>query len=284
VAPHNESPWDDRLVLSDEQVAFFQTNGYLVMSITDLGDIAALRDIYERMFRDKTGLADGNFFDLGGTGGEVNVLPQITAMAHYEPGLRDTRLWRNTRVVARQLLGPAAEYVFDHGIRKPPQGPQTRWHQDYAFYGPADRYQSVTFWVPLHDATIENGCMWFVPGSHRGPLLTHQSLDNNPEIHALEIVDRDASKGAVACPIQVGNCTIHHPLTIHGTGPNLTEEPRLAYALAFGTRTSRPAVRREFPWNVAKNTERKRRQLASLSRLDRIKLLTRTALIRTGLY
>src|SRR5215469_15317497 len=102
VALHDESPLNDRLMLSREQIAFFRTNGYLVMrGITDLDDIAALRDIYERMFRDKTGMADGNFFDLSGTGSEVNVLPQMTAMAHYEPRLRDTRLWRNVGVVSR---------------------------------------------------------------------------------------------------------------------------------------------------------------------------------------
>jgi ectoine hydroxylase-related dioxygenase (phytanoyl-CoA dioxygenase family) len=274
-----------QLVLSDEQVAFFRTNGYLVLrGITDLKDLASLRDIYERMFLNKTGMAEGNYFDLNSAGNEVKVLPQMTQMAHYEPRLRDTTLWRNVGAVSRQLLGPTAEFIFDHGIRKPPQGPATRWHQDHAFYGPGTRYQSVTFWVPLHDATIENGCMWFVPGSNRGPLLTHQSLDNNPAIHALEIIDSDISKQAVACPIKAGDCTIHHPLTIHGTGPNLTDEPRLAYGLAFGTRLRRSVVRREFPWNAAKDTERKRRHYASLSPLGKLKHFTSVALVRAGLH
>jgi phytanoyl-CoA dioxygenase PhyH len=285
VALNDESLLSDQLVISDEQVTFFRTNGYLVIrGITNLQDIASLRDIYERMFRDKTGVADGNYFDLNGAGDEVRVLPQMTDMARYEPRLRDSLLWRNARVVSRQLLGPTADYVFDHGIRKPPQGPATRWHQDHAYYEAGTRYRSVTFWVPLHDATVENGCMWFVPGSNRGPLLQHRSLDNNPSIHALEIVDPEASKDAVACPIRAGDCTIHHPLTIHGTGPNLTDEPRLAYGLAFGTRTRRALVRQEFSWNVGKSTERKRRYLASLSHFGKIKHVTKTALVRAGLY
>jgi ectoine hydroxylase-related dioxygenase (phytanoyl-CoA dioxygenase family) len=100
----------------------------------------------------------------------------------------------------------------------------------------------------------------------------------------LEIIDSDISKKAVACPIKAGDCTIHHPLTIHGTGPNLTDEPRLAYGLAFGTRLRRSVVRREFPWNAAKDTERKRRHYASLSPLGKLKHFTSVALVRAGLH
>jgi ectoine hydroxylase-related dioxygenase (phytanoyl-CoA dioxygenase family) len=276
---------DDMPVLRQEDISFFRENGYLVVrSITSSQDLAQLRQIYERMFRNQTGLSEGNYFDLVGAGAEVKVLPQMTDMVAYEPAIRDTMVWRNTEAVARQLMGPTAEYVFDHGIRKPPNGPATRWHQDYAYYDIFTRYHSVTFWIPMHDATDENGCMWFVPGSHRGPLLRHQPLDNNPKIHALEIADPDAHRSAIACPINAGDCTIHHPLTVHGTGPNLTREPRLAFGLAFGTKTTRSLIRREFDWNAVKNTERERRRFASLSAYDKVKHVTKLGLIKVGLY
>ena len=221
--------------LTQEDILSFRNNGYLVVrNVTTLADLTSLRGFYERMFRNKTGMAEGNYFDLNGAGADVEVLPQMTQMVRYEPGLRNTLLWHNVALISRQLFGPTADYAFDHGIFKPPGGPATRWHQDYAYNDIFTRFQSVTFWVPLHEATVENGCMWFVPGSHLGPLLPHQSLDNNPRIHALEITDPTTRAHAVACPISAGDCTIHHSLTIHGTGPNQTNEPRLAYALAFG--------------------------------------------------
>ena len=255
-------------ILSDDQVSFFDANGYLVVKgITSLDDITSLRDIYERMFRSRVGLSEGNFFDLTGAGADVTDLPQMTSMAQYEPALRATLLWHNVRIVARQLLGPSADYIYDHGIRKPARGPATPWHQDHAYYSLLTRYRAVAFWVPLQDATIENGCMWFVPGSNRGPLQPHQSLDNNPRIHALEIVDPTSYESAVSCPVRAGDCTVHHPLTIHGTGANLADDPRLAYTLGFGTVTRRALVRREFSWNVGKDTARQRRYLKSLSRL-----------------
>jgi phytanoyl-CoA hydroxylase len=275
----------DGPVLNQGDISFFKGNGYLVVrNLTSPQDLSQLRQIYERMFRDRTGLADGNYFDLASADAEAKVLPQMTDMARYEPALRDTMIWKNAEAVARQLLGPTATYVFDHGIRKPPNGPATRWHQDFAYYDIFTRYHSVTFWIPLHDATTENGCMWFVPGSHMSPLRSHQPLDNNPKIHALEIVDPDAHKNAVACPINAGDCTIHHPLTIHGTGPNLTSEPRLAFGLAFGTYTKRSLIKREFNWNTVKNTDRRRRQFASLSPFGKFKYVAKVGLIKAGLY
>jgi ectoine hydroxylase-related dioxygenase (phytanoyl-CoA dioxygenase family) len=287
---------ESQLVLTAEQVESFDRDGYLTLrGITTADDLAKLRDIYERMFRDKTGLADGNYFDLSAGGEEVTVLPQITRMASYEPKLRHSLLWRNIGAVSRQLLGETADYVFDHGIRKPPNGPKTPWHQDFAYYGPGIRHRCVTFWVPLHDATVENGCMWFVPGSHRGTLLEHHPINGDPRIHGLEIRDaefgqlypadlRSLAGGTVSCPIRAGDCTVHNEMTIHGTGPNMTDEPRLAYALAFGVRMRRSRVTKDYPWNAVKQTLRAQRQQQSLGPITKLKNAARTVLARARLF
>src|SRR5260370_34441273 len=212
----------------------FAGNGFLrVRGIPPADDLAELRDIYERMFRDKTGLTDGNYFDLAAGGEEVPVLPQITRMASYEPKLRHSLLWQNINAVSRQLLDDTADYVFDHGIRKPPNGPKTPWHQDFAYYGPGIRHRCVTFWVPLHDATVENGCMWFVPGSHHGKLLGHHPINVDPRIHGLEIRDaelaplypadlRNPAAGMVTCPIKSRAYPVPTPQTIPAPHPTTT--------------------------------------------------------------
>jgi ectoine hydroxylase-related dioxygenase (phytanoyl-CoA dioxygenase family) len=287
---------DSQIGLTAEQLDFFDRHGYLTLSgITTASDLAELRDIYERMFREKTGFAEGNYFDLVTSGETILELPQMTMMATYEPRLRDTLLWRNVGAVSRQLLGDTAHYVFDHGIRKPPNGPKTSWHQDHAYYDPGMRQRCVTFWVPLHDATAENGCMWFIPGSHRGKLLDHHPINGDPKVHGLEICDaafarsyptdlRNLADGVVRCPIKAGDCTIHHPMTIHGTGPNLTGEPRLGYGLAFGVRINRSLVTKPFPWNAIKQTLRDERHYKSLGPVRKAKLVAKTVLSRTGLY
>src|SRR5260221_12553293 len=95
---------ESQLVLTAEQIDSFDRNGYLTLrGITTADDLAELRDIYERMFRDKTGLADGNYFDLSAGGAEGTGLPQITRMASYQPKRPHNPLWRELRAEATTL-------------------------------------------------------------------------------------------------------------------------------------------------------------------------------------
>ncbi|MDB6042320.1 MAG: Deoxyhypusine synthase [Gammaproteobacteria bacterium] len=56
------------------------------------------------------------------------------------------------------------------------QGGATPWHQDEAYrVAPDFDYRQVSIWVPLQDATLENGCMMYIPGSHRSGVLPHRS-------------------------------------------------------------------------------------------------------------
>src|SRR5260221_11931398 len=111
---------ESQLVLTAEQIESFDRDGYLTLrGITTADDLAELRDIYERMFRDKTGLTDGNYFDLSAGGEEATVLPQITRRASYEPKLRHHLLWRNIYAESGQLPDDLAAHEFAPGIDKP---------------------------------------------------------------------------------------------------------------------------------------------------------------------
>src|ERR1044072_119689 len=144
-------------------------------------------------------------------------------------------------------------------IFKPAQiGAETPWHQDQAYWDPEYDYNSMSVWIPLQQATVENGCMWFVPGSHRLDIHTHQSIGGDTRIHGLEALGADVSS-AVACPLPAGGATFHHCKTLHYTGPNQSDTPRRAYIIGAGT----PAAKRETPydfyWNRAKTTAREAR-------------------------
>jgi ectoine hydroxylase-related dioxygenase (phytanoyl-CoA dioxygenase family) len=153
-----------------------------------------------------------------------------------------------------------------------------------AYYSPGERYLAITFWVPLQDVSEKSGAMQFIPGSHRGRLYEHRPINNDPKVHALEIVGRSFEREAVVCPLRIGGCTIHPHMTLHATGPNLTAEPRRAYAVGFGVRTRRSVIRKPFPWNERKQTARDERFLASLSSAKRAKHALKLGLIRIGLY
>ncbi len=260
------------LFLTREMCEAFDMEGHLVIrSITTPEEIAAIRDVYDRLFASRAGWETGDWFDFVGEDVGAAAFPQMLDLSRYAPSLRDTRLWANAEAAAKQLLGPEAQSIFEHGLCKPAlNGPSTPWHQDQAFVLAGSRHISISFWVPLQPVTVESGCMQFVPRSHLGPLYSHRPLNGNLRIHALEALGADVS-GAVACPLNVGDATVHHRMTLHGAGPNLTSESRRAYTVGFGIRTSKPVLDQDYPWNRIRRTAREARHSASLGRLERMK-------------
>ncbi len=219
------------VVLTEDQIAFYHREGYLALdALTTQEEVAWLRDIYDRLFANRAGREVGDQFDLAGPDeeGQEAALPQI--------------------------LNPAKYAIF-----KPARtGAPTPWHQDEAYWNPAVEYNALSIWIPLQPATLENGCMQFVPGSHKQEVLTHHCINNDPRIHGLEVDSADTST-AVACPLPPGGATIHHNRTLHYTGPNRSEIPRRAYILAFGLPIKPRSEPRDFYWNTQKQTPREQR-------------------------
>ena len=250
------------VTLTEDQVAFFHREGYLALdAITTQAEVAWLREIYDRLFAARAGRAAGDQFDLAGTDeeGQQAALPQILNPSKYAPELKEGLFRANALAIACQLLGPETEPLGEHAIFKPARtGAETPWHQDEAYWDPNMQYASLSIWIPLQEATIENGAMQFVPGSHQWEVVTHHSINHDPRIHGLEVDAIDTST-AVACPLPAGGATIHHNRTLHYTGPNHSDIPRRAYILIFGRKPTQSAEARDFYWNRQKETARQQR-------------------------
>lgn len=258
------------VVLTEEQIDFFWQNGFLaVEQISSPAEIEVMRKAYDKIFQERAGREEGNQFDLAGTDEEDKqaALPQILNPAKYAPELKNTLAEANARAISRQLfarVGQAAEVDgrVVHAIFKPARsGAPTPWHQDEAYWNPDFEYRSLSVWMPLQQATLENGCMQFIPGTHEWPVKKHRSINNDPRIHGLEIDDQvevDYSS-AVACPLSAGGCTLHLSRTMHYTGPNQSEIPRRALIMSFGLPLAPSREQRRFPWNEVKTTARQER-------------------------
>ena len=248
--------------LSEEQIDFYRENGYLALDkLVPPDELGVMRKAYDRIFNDRAGREVGDHFDLAGTDeeGKEAALPQILGPSRYAPELAQGEYRESCARIIEQLLGPEAEVGGDHAILKPAHyGAETPWHQDEAYWDPTLDYSSLSIWIPLQDATVGNGCMQFVPGSHLLEVLEHQSVGGDVRVHALEIIEADVS-GAVACPIPAGGCTIHGSRTLHYAGPNRTDRPRRALIVCGGAPASERTDDRRFPWNERKRTERDRR-------------------------
>lgn len=257
------------LVLTPEQIAFFHREGYLsIPAITTAEEVAQLCGIYDHLFAIKAGRDQGDHLDLTTTDedGQEPALPQILNPSKYAPELSDTLLRANAEAIARQLFGPETVYRFDHAIRKPPHtGSATPWHQDEAYNSPTFDFNEVSIWIPLQEATLENGCMHFVPRSHTSGIHPHHSIGNDPRIIGLEVErPEEMSHGSVACPLPAGGATLHHCKTLHYTGPNVSDGPRRAYILAFGVPPTPLNEPRDFYWLEQQRTKWHERQEAAV--------------------
>lgn len=257
----------ETIALAPEQIQAFRAEGFIVLpQIAPPEEIARMRGIFERLFREKVGWEMGAQYDLVGTdaAGRPPGLPQISKPARFAPELRGSRYFANAFAIARQLLGPETSPWFDHAILKPPgYGAATPWHQDEAHRNdPGTHYDQISIWMPLQPATVENGCMQFLSGTHRGPVLAHQSPHSDPRIMALECTAPFDPAQATACPLPPGGATLHHCRTLHGAGANVSDMPRYAYILAFRGPSRPDPSFTGFAWNTEKHTAAQARRRA----------------------
>ena len=254
--------------LTAEQVLFFHLNGYLSIPtpITDDSELSWMREVYDRIFQERAGRDVGDQFDLAGSDeeGKEASLPQILSPAKYAPELLEGKYLAEVDSIVKQLFGPEAGSGIAHAIFKPAgSGAATPWHQDEAYWDPSQQYYNASIWMPLQEATVENGCLWFKPGSHEWPILEHRPIGGNAKIHGLEMVDLDKVQGAVACPLPPGGITIHRNRTAHFAGPNVSSIPRRALILGGGLPSYPYPSERRFPWNEIKHAAREDRAKAS---------------------
>lgn len=218
---------------SPSVAAAFETDGFArVEGLLDARDIEEVRALLDGLFARFGTLPPPYALDHAPQPGQSPRIPGINYALRLEPRLRSTGVFRKARSFAADLLGRPVFCIFDHAIYKPPNNQAaTPWHQDHAYSGLPRVPRAVHVWIPLQDATRENGCMWFIPASHRARRVPHDRVPCTSG--TLQAKIPAGSQQAVCCPVALGGVTIHGPLTLHMTGPNTTNQHRRAWILHF---------------------------------------------------
>lgn len=150
------------------------------------------------------------------------------------PAFHDA-LWNPAFTVpASQLLGGSVRFWHDQLFCKPAKhGGVVSWHQDYSYWTRTSPMAHLTCWIGLDDATTDNGCIHYIPGSHKWDLLPITGLagDMTAIKEVLNEQQWEQFNNPVAVELKAGECVFHHPLTIHGSFENRTEVPRRAMVL-----------------------------------------------------
>lgn len=223
--------WEDHhgplRVLSDDQIAAFDRDGYVVLpDVFSDDELAPLIEVIDRneaatdaflRTRDDERIAIA----------ESGAITFTLHLTEREPVARAFVAQPIFADLCHDLIGPDVRLYWDQAVYKKPEKPRRfPWHQDngYAFVEPQ---QYLTCWVALTDATLDNGCPHVIPRLHRHGTYQHRYVDSL----GWEIVE--SHPDAVAAPVGKGGIVVFSSLTPHLTGPNATDDVRKAYIVQF---------------------------------------------------
>ena len=155
-------------------------------------------------------------------------------LAHplFEGLIRDTRLLD----AIESLIGPNIRLVHFQGLYKPPHtGGNVDWHQDDYYFGVNKKDAVASCWLALDDATVDNGCMWVVPGAHRRMYDHQKNWDPKDKKGFFFSIKDESFLDAGAKPIEIkrGQCLFHHGLMPHRSLGNTSSRMRRAFATHF---------------------------------------------------
>lgn len=224
-----------------QDIAEYEEKGYWISpQLIDNDHIARLDRAMERLF---AGERDGewSYFD----GNQVTLPSDPYALRRVVNGwwvndvIRDTVLDAGLgKICAALMKVPGVRLWSDQVILKPGQGKDGNaqtgnvgWHQDYAYWSITDSPNMLTAWIALQDTDLTNGGMRTLVGSHRWGLIKDSDTFFDSDLEALR--EKFSTKVNAPwidepCLLKAGQVSFHHALCFHGSGENLTDQPRRA--------------------------------------------------------
>jgi len=211
--------------LSAEQIASYRENGFLV--VPDLVDRATIDTILAegtRACRGELGPIDG-LLPSTPDQTDVEVLRNYllcTYVHNASPMLHDFFADDRFGDIMEDLIGPNVKGFFSQFFIKHAGMPGNAWHQDELFLPTRDR-SLTSIWIALDEATEENGCMRFIPGSHKAGYFYPMRPHNSPDLdHVEEAYGFPGLETAVSVPLKPGSAVVFSGYIVHSSFKNRT--------------------------------------------------------------
>lgn len=212
--------------LTDNEIHFYQEQGYL--TLPGLLDPAHLEGLREEIFDvlEANGVPRGQMDSASETADKLRQNPQ-----YLKGSLLDEMInGANMMTIASRLVGgKAVRYLPFTAVKAGGGGGQFHFHQDnnYTQHDPA--VGSINIWIALVDVTPENGCLQMVPASHKEGVLEWVNAGDG-DSHRKVAID---PKSFLPIRLNAGDGVAFTRLTVHGSGPNYTNQARVGYALQY---------------------------------------------------
>ena len=209
--------------LSPEALARYEHDGFFFpLDVLDPGEVAAMRiqlEDFEERYESHPAVGHGAFR----TSCHL-FLPFLDGLIRHPA-----------------ILGPVASILGEDLLvwgtsfftKEPRSADYVAWHQDLHYWG-LDARDEVTAWVALSQASVESGCMRFVPASH----IKEAAHADRPAKGAMlsrgqELIEAVDDSQAVNAPLLPGQMSLHHGLTFHASMPNRSDDRRIGFAIRY---------------------------------------------------
>lgn len=211
-------------MLSEDLIQSYHENGYLVVqSLFDKKQVTSGIDAINQII---AGSAHEKTYELEPKDG-------ATIRRIWSPTQKHDVFWSMATEpkLLDALEGLIGSNILFHysklNMKGPKVGSPVEWHQDFSYY-PHTNCSLLSALIFLDDASVENGCLRVIPGSHKGGLLSHE-IDGH---FRGKVTNLDESK-AVDLEVPSGSVVFLHCMTLHASNQNNSNRPRRTFLPAY---------------------------------------------------
>ncbi len=219
--------------ITQAQKDFYRRNGYIIIEdFLDDQELETWRQVTDDAVRQRLIERNGMTNQDNPDQYYAQVFVQCVRLADTHEGMAKLMLDERLGEAAGELAGVDGIRIWhDQALIKQPYGNPTAWHLDNPYWSFHSR-DAISIWVALDRATLANGCLWYLPGTHLTARFDNVGIGENiadlfrvyPEWRNIE---------AVPAPAPAGSAVFHNGLTAHGAGANMTPRPRRAMTCAY---------------------------------------------------
>jgi ectoine hydroxylase-related dioxygenase (phytanoyl-CoA dioxygenase family) len=226
-----------KTTLSPDQITKYQTDGFIhIPGFLDAAEVAELKGAVLETARSmgKTKVA----------GGTSEWKESDNDDFYNKVFTQRLNLWKINDTVKRYMLNPALGKMacalegidgirvwHDQTLIKEPFANATAWHLDVPYWSFLSPH-AISVWIALEDATYQNGCMYFIPGTHKIATYENVGIGMN-QGDLFKVQPKLAGRDPVAVPMKAGDCSFHNGRTAHGAGANMTRGRRIAMTCGY---------------------------------------------------
>ncbi len=226
--------------LTDRQVAEFYQNGYIVVrGLIDAATVESAKQTIDDFIQQHPN--DVLYEPEALRSRPPASLPPaeriLAVRGIHQQVFKDARFLAFARNAALtdalvSLLGPDIKVLQDMALIKPPRiGSEKPAHQDAAYFEVEPLDQIVGTWWALDRATVENGCMFVWPGTHRLPVVGHTHREGTPHL-VIDAAHADPAR-QVPLPMESGDVLLFSSRLFHFTPPNRSDHRRRSLQIHY---------------------------------------------------